>query len=100
MASNKVSTTITFRSPGTQPPLFIAGSFSEPEWQPQEMDCTTGADGEHVFTKEISGVPGSKVVYKFRIGLGDWWVLDEGAPTVTDSSGFRNNELEFQHPPK
>ncbi|KAK0630599.1 hypothetical protein B0T17DRAFT_488716 [Bombardia bombarda] len=86
--------TITYRKPGTQPPLYVAGTFSDPPWQPQEMDFTTDSQGEHVFKKKILGKPGSKVHYKFRVGSGDWWVLNDELPTAVDSSGNQNNELE------
>ncbi len=57
------------------------------------MEFVSGEDGEHSFKKEVSAVPGAKIQYKFRIGLGDWWVLDENAPTVTDDAGNRNNAV-------
>ncbi|KAK2011442.1 hypothetical protein LZ32DRAFT_606454 [Colletotrichum eremochloae] len=88
-----VSVTITYKKPGTQPPIFIAGSFSDPQWQPQEMQFTTEDGGEHTFHKSIEVPPSSQIQYKFRVGLGDWWVLNEDAPTVTDASGNRNNLL-------
>lgn len=51
-------------------------------------------DGEHTFKKDIEAYVGSSVQYKFRVGLGDWWVLNENAPTATDSAGFLNNVAE------
>ncbi|OHE92002.1 hypothetical protein CORC01_12693 [Colletotrichum orchidophilum] len=89
-----VSVTITYRQPGTQPPIFVAGSFSNPKWEPQEMDFTTGDGGEHTFYKNIEVRPSSQIQYKFRVGQGDWWVLNEDAAVVTDESGNRNNYLE------
>lgn len=94
MADTKVPLTITYRSPQTQPPLFVAGTFSHPQWVPQEMECTTGENGEFTFSKAVDVEPNSKIQYKFRVGLGDWWVLDESAPTVTDNAGNRNNFIE------
>ncbi|KAK1996756.1 hypothetical protein LX36DRAFT_579835 [Colletotrichum falcatum] len=88
-----VSVTITYKKPGTQPPIFVAGSFSDPQWQPQEMQFTTEDGGEHTFHKNIEVPPCSQIQYKFRVGQGDWWVLNEDAPTVTDASGNRNNIL-------
>ncbi|RKU40280.1 hypothetical protein DL546_000218 [Coniochaeta pulveracea] len=90
----KTTITITYRRPGTQPPIFVAGEFSDPPWTPQEMDYTTDEDGEHTFKKDIEAYAGSSVQYKFRVGLGDWWVLNEDAPTATDSAGFLNNVAE------
>ncbi|KAK0711123.1 hypothetical protein B0H67DRAFT_555155 [Lasiosphaeris hirsuta] len=93
MAPSKAAATISYQKPGTQPPIFVAGTFSEPQWEPHEMDYTTEEEGEHVFKKEIFVEPGSKIQYKFRVGSGNWWVLDEGSPTATDSSGNTNNEM-------
>lgn len=94
MADTKVPLTITYRSPQTQPPLFVAGTFSHPQWVPQEMEYTTGEDGEFTFSKAFYVEPKSKIQYKFRVGPGDWWVLDESAPTVTDDAGNSNNFIE------
>ncbi|KAK3375013.1 hypothetical protein B0H63DRAFT_481576 [Podospora didyma] len=91
-----VPTTITYQKSGTNPPIFVAGTFSDPPWQPQEMNYTTDTGGEHTFKKEVFAKPGSKIQYKFRVGSGDWWVLDEATAAVTDSSGFKNNEMEVQ----
>lgn len=76
-----VPVTLKYSSPGAQPPVFLAGSFSEPAWDPIEMDYTTAEDGEHHFTKKVMVEEGGQFQYKFRIGTGDWWALDEDAPT-------------------
>lgn len=72
--------TIKYRKPGTQPPIFVAGSFSTPTWEPTEMKYTTDPDGEHTFTKTFEAQKGTEIQYKFRVGTGEWWVLDEQAP--------------------
>lgn len=81
MAPKSVSVTVKFSKPGTQPPLFLAGSFSEPAWQPQEMQYTTNEAGEHEFYKEVQVEEGTAYQYKFRVGEGDWWMLNEDSPT-------------------
>lgn len=90
MADTKVPITIAYRAPGTQPPLFVAGTFSHPQWVPQEMDYTTGEDGQPFFSKAFDVEPNSKIQYKFRVGPGDWWILDETAPIgiLPDSTIF------------
>lgn len=92
MAQTLASTTITYHKPGTRPPLYVAGTFSDPPWQPQEMDHTARDDGEYDFRKEIHVEPGSTIQYKFRVGDGEWVLKDDG-PTTTDSSGNLNNVL-------
>ncbi|KAK0623512.1 hypothetical protein B0T14DRAFT_494978 [Immersiella caudata] len=89
---------ITYQKPGTEPPIYVAGTFSDPPWEAHEMGYTTSDDGEHTFTKQIVAEPGRKIQYKFRVGEGDWWVLHEGMPTVTDHSGNTNHEMEVPHP--
>lgn len=45
------------------------------------MECATGDDGVHTFTKTVEVEPQAKYQYKFRVGEGDWWILNEDAPT-------------------
>lgn len=86
----------SFACPGAQPPVFIAGSFTDPPWQVQEMDHMLekpkGVDpnsqpvGPHYrFIKNIN-VREGRWQYKFRFGPGDWWVCDEG----TEIGGLEN----------
>ncbi|KAL2261927.1 hypothetical protein VTK26DRAFT_2992 [Humicola hyalothermophila] len=100
MATNRTPIVITYHKRDVVPPLYVAGTFSDPPWQAQEMDDTTGEDGEHYFQKEVYAAPGSKIQYKFRIGNGDWWVLDDHTPTMTDGAGNVNHVLEVKPPKK
>ncbi|KAK8095864.1 hypothetical protein PG999_013886 [Apiospora kogelbergensis] len=93
MASKKVPVTITYRKPGTNPPVFVSGTFSDPPWKPQEMPCKVDDDGNHIFHLETTVPEGSKVEYKFRLGPGEWWVVDETAGTATDALGNLNNVM-------
>ncbi|PVH80081.1 hypothetical protein DL98DRAFT_515767 [Cadophora sp. DSE1049] len=93
MASKTVSISVKYSKPGTQPPIYLAGSFSDPAWQPQEMQYTTDENNEHEFFKEVNVEQGKEYQYKFRIGPGDWWILNEDSPTGTDDAGNRNNVL-------
>lgn len=79
MHEKKLAVVISYSKAGTQPPIYIAGSFSD--WQPQEMHHTV-SDGEYTFAKEIEVEAGKDYQYKFRVGEGegDWWLLDEAAP--------------------
>lgn len=81
MSDSKVTITISNRAPGIQPPVYVAGSYSNPEWVPEPMEYTTSDEGVHTFTKTLQVEPESKIVYKFRVGEGDWWLLNEDAPT-------------------
>ncbi|KAG9821009.1 hypothetical protein KCU98_g8496, partial [Aureobasidium melanogenum] len=83
---------IHYSHPGLQPPVFIAGSMCEPQWEPIEMIYKDKEDGELEFKHEFEAEPG-EYQYKFRLGPGDWWVLDETKPTVDDGTGIRNNLL-------
>ncbi len=73
-----VSTVITFTKPDVQPPVYIAGGFTD--WAPVEMQCESSQSGQNKFTHTTELQPGEHQ-YKFRLGPGDWWVLDESAPT-------------------
>ncbi|KIX05836.1 uncharacterized protein Z518_03809 [Rhinocladiella mackenziei CBS 650.93] len=86
------STVITFSKDGVQPPVFVAGTFTN--WVPVEMSCETNEDGTYakVFSYTVDIDPG-EYQYKFRLGPGDWWVFDESKPTASDDSGNVNNVL-------
>ncbi|KAL1305869.1 hypothetical protein AAFC00_004019 [Neodothiora populina] len=84
---------ISYSSPGLQPPVFIAGSLGDEPWRPIEMDCKRDDySGELNFWKEFDLEEG-EYQYKFRLGPGDWWVLDETHDIVDDGAGNRNNLL-------
>ncbi|RFU29690.1 hypothetical protein B7463_g6630, partial [Scytalidium lignicola] len=93
MASKTMSKLIKYSKAGTKPPIYLAGSFSTPPWEVQEMVATQCENSEYKFTKEVQVEEGKDYQYKFRLGDGDWWVLDEDAPTVTDDIGNRNNHF-------
>ena len=93
MAAPKIPVTISYHAPGTKPPLFVAGTFSDPQWEPMEMEYDTGEGGELVFKKIVSAELGTEIQYKFRVGTGDWWVLSENTPTVKDEAGNCNHVL-------
>ncbi|KAF4624681.1 hypothetical protein G7Y89_g13487 [Cudoniella acicularis] len=93
MAPPIMTVTVRYAKPGAQPPIYLAGSFSDPAWQPQEMEYTAIADNEYEYRKDVQVEHGKEYQYKFRMGTGDWWILNEDAPTVTDDIGNRNNLL-------
>ncbi|KAH6654121.1 hypothetical protein BKA67DRAFT_658444 [Truncatella angustata] len=84
---------LTYRKAGTQPPVFVAGTFSDPAWQPYEMACSKNGSGEYAFEHIVSADPGTEIQYKFRLGTGDWWACDDTTATATDSQGNTNNTL-------
>ena len=113
----KKTVRISFQSPGTKPPVFLAGTFTYPAWQPKEMDhrAKPEVEGKEPSDElEFYGtydVPEGNHQYKFRLGDGDWWVCDESSETgrllnsedcawlnsllmvVLDEAGNRNNLL-------
>ncbi|OTA60415.1 hypothetical protein K449DRAFT_396345 [Hypoxylon sp. EC38] len=93
MPRQKFPITLKYQKKGTTPPLYVAGSFSDPPWQPQEMDVSIDQHGDYIFTKRVLVDHGSEIQYKFRIGSGNWWVFDDCADTVMDDRGNTNNIL-------
>ncbi|KAI0118900.1 hypothetical protein GGR51DRAFT_570646 [Nemania sp. FL0031] len=91
MSSRKVPLTFTFHRSGVHPPLFVAGTFSKPPWQPLEMDASIDQHGDFIFTKQVMVNECSEIQYKFRHASGDWWALDPDADTVTDVNGNVNS---------
>lgn len=45
------------------------------------MEWYTTSSGEYEFHKEVTVEAGHEYQYKFRIGEGDWWTLNEDSPT-------------------
>lgn len=81
MSSSKIPFNVVYKKAGTAPPLFLAGSFSDPEWEPKEMEYTTDDDGEHTFRSDIIVEADKEYQFKLRVGQGDWWVLSEDHET-------------------
>ncbi|RYP64007.1 hypothetical protein DL771_008978 [Monosporascus sp. 5C6A] len=92
MASPQVSVKLTYQKDDTSPPVYVAGNFSDPPWQPLEMACSKDEHGQNLFVKEINASEGAEIQYKFRIGSENW-VLSETAETVDDGQGNVNNIL-------
>ncbi|KAM3416345.1 hypothetical protein BST61_g7949 [Cercospora zeina] len=82
--------TLEYSSPGLQPPVYIATSLSDPQWEPIEMEGTKDNGGEYHFSKSFNAHEG-EYQYKLRLGPGDWWVCDEHQPQVDDGMGNKNN---------
>lgn len=61
------------------------------------MDHEKTETGENRFFKTFQAEEGD-YQYKFRLGPGDWWALDEGKPMVDDGSGNKNNLLVVKSP--
>lgn len=83
MASPENPFTVTYSKPGVKPPVYLAGTFSNPPWLPQQMQSTRTADDEYLFSLEVQVVAGREYEIKFRIGEGNWWVYDEDKPVGT-----------------
>ncbi|KAK5726581.1 hypothetical protein LTR15_002466 [Elasticomyces elasticus] len=89
-ATMKSPATVEYTSKGLQPPVYVFTSLSDPQWEPLELDHEKQADGENRFYKTFVAEEG-EYQYKFRLGPGDWWALDESKPTVDDGAGNKNN---------
>lgn len=89
---------IHYSHPGLQPPVFIAGSMCEPQWEPIEMKYKEKDDGELEFEHEFEAEPG-EYQYKFRLGPGDWWVLDETKPTGRRKRSYKCRKASLMSAP-
>ena len=97
MATQKSVVSITFSKPGVYPPVYLAGSFSDPAWQPILMQFTVGQDNEHHFNAEVSVEEGRSYQYKFRVGEGDWR-LNEDSPAGRFHSQLHCHVLATRQP--
>ncbi|KAK1073073.1 hypothetical protein LTR12_013138 [Friedmanniomyces endolithicus] len=84
--------TVKYTSKGLQPPVYIFTSLSDPQWEAVEMDHEILADGENGFSKTFMADEG-EYQYKFRLGPGEWWALDDTKPTLDDGAGNKNNVM-------
>jgi hypothetical protein len=81
-----VQITFEFRpAQNVRPPVYIAGSFSDPSWVPQSMDyyeqhVAGSSELSCVFEKKIDVKPG-QYQYKYRIGEDNEWVVDRSVCT-------------------
>ncbi|KAI6785789.1 uncharacterized protein J7T54_006128 [Emericellopsis cladophorae] len=96
MSRPLVTQTIIYRRPDILPPVFVAGSFSEPPWTPLRMEYALDMDGEYVFTRDVRLVPGREYQFKFRLGNMDIWVVSHRYPTTFDDGGKQNNLLKVE----
>lgn len=80
MTTTTIPYTLHYQRAGTKAPVFLAGTFTNPEWLPQEMQSKTDGEGGNVFWAELQLEPGRNYRYKFRVGNEDAWVLDEHKP--------------------
>lgn len=79
MSASNTTVTVNYRKRGLAPPVFVAGTFTEPAWESQEMHSLTDESGEHHFTIQVPVEPGKEYQYHFRASGQDDWFLDEHA---------------------
>lgn len=85
-ATMKQSVRVAYRSQGLRPPVYIVSSLTDPQWEPTELHSTVQDNGELEFWRQFD-VEEGEYQYKFRLGPGDWWTVDEGQPSGKLSSG-------------
>ncbi|OJD27841.1 hypothetical protein ACJ73_00761 [Blastomyces percursus] len=108
MADDTRSTiNVTIRRSSKSPAIFLAASFTEPAWEPVELDVrplppsasqnTTEQTNGHVpaqfeFSKFFEVAPG-KHHYKFREGSEGAWFYDKDIERAVDNEGNETNVL-------
>ncbi|KAG5914431.1 hypothetical protein E4U42_000486 [Claviceps africana] len=93
MSASKTTVTVSYRRRGLEPPVFVAGTFTNPAWESREMQAVTDEFGEYHFAAQVPVEPGREYQYHFRAGLQQDWFVDEHATIATDSLGQRCNIL-------
>ncbi|KAG5301401.1 PT repeat family protein [Histoplasma ohiense] len=109
MADDTRSTvTVAIRRSSKSPAIFLAASFTEPAWEPVELDVkpipplaskdtavqTNGhvPDAQYEFSKSFEVALG-KHQYKFREGLEGSWFHDKEVDSAVDNEGNESNVL-------
>ncbi len=96
----KHNVTITLDRPDLQPPVYVASSMSSIPWEPHEMSFTHNespnpSDPPQLhFFKEFKDVEEGQYQYKFRLGPGDWWILDDKSQTGQPSCNVHTHSLD------
>ncbi|EEH35503.2 hypothetical protein PAAG_06550 [Paracoccidioides lutzii Pb01] len=104
--TSRSSINIAIRRSSKTPAIFLVGSFTEPAWEPVELnvkplppsadqDSAAQANGDvpdtqYEFSKSFDVATGQHQ-YKFRLGPDGAWFCDKDATTVVDDNGFENN---------
>ncbi|KAJ3498764.1 hypothetical protein NLG97_g871 [Lecanicillium saksenae] len=98
--SNSIPHIITYCAPSHAGSLFIAGTFSKPEWLLQEMHCTEPSASPHTYSIRVMVEPGKEYQYRFRQGREGDWAVDEQKPIVKSALGTKSNILRAKQPEK
>ncbi|KAG6059760.1 hypothetical protein E4U17_005677 [Claviceps sp. LM77 group G4] len=93
MSADQSTVTLIYRKTGLAAPLFVAGSFTNPAWECQEMHSVANESGEHRFTVQVPVEPGKEYRYRFRASGDDSWFVDERRSTTLNSLGQNCNTL-------
>lgn len=80
-ASTSSPITIHFARKGVLPPVYLAADFTEPPWEPIEMEfeADQSSDSAHFnFSKTFPMIKPGEHQYKFRLGPGEeGWTVDD-----------------------
>lgn len=76
----KEPVTIAITRPTDSSPLFVAGTFSDPQWEPLELGAKPipSSTTESLFSRDVEVVPG-QYRYQFREGEDGTWFHDDSA---------------------
>ncbi|ODH46849.1 hypothetical protein GX48_07053 [Paracoccidioides brasiliensis] len=112
--TSRSSINIAIRRSSKTPAIFLVGSFTEPAWEPVELnvkplppsadqDSAAQANGDvpdtqYEFSKSFDVATGQHQ-YKFRLGPDGAWFCDKDATTVVDDDGFENNVVAVEAVP-
>lgn len=82
--------TLAIKRPSETPSVFVVASFTEPAWEPVQLDVkplNKAEDGkendegvEYEFSKGFK-VPEGSHQYRFRLGTEDSWICNESIET-------------------
>lgn len=84
--SSKIRATITFHGQPVESSIFVAGTFTHPAWDLQEMDCNTLDGTDAYFTKDIVTEQGREYYYRFKLGREGEWTVDGTKPIGDQNS--------------
>ena len=79
----KQAVQIVYPYPEAEPPIFVAGDFTDPPWDPHELNYEKTSTGESRFSRSFNITDG-EWQYKFRLGSNsseEQWICDNNTET-------------------
>lgn len=82
-ATRQVEVFIELPHDGKDRSVLLAGTFTNPQWVPQEMQCKSHTNGGQLYVADVTVKPDTEYHYRFKCEdeNGSRWIVNETRPT-------------------